>query len=406
MITPGYAVTASERILPKFALNFTTASLDSRVTFARSGNTATVVNSSGNIATINADLPRFDFNATTLACRGLLIEESRQNGLLYSEDFSNAAWSYSNSSFASGVSSPSGGTNAYKLVENSSNSTHSVVQFTTPSRAAGTYTFSIYAQAAGRTQLRILQSATTNYGVLFDLSAVTATSEFGGATGTITAFRSGWYRLTMTFTTTVNIIFRYNLFLMSGGVNFYQGNGTSGVNIYGGQIEAGAFATSYIPTTNAAVTRDPDIATITGTNFSSWWTATTGAAAVNYIPMSIAGTRPALRFDDNTADNIISLRGNAADPELYIRATTDQAQIDAGTLVANSATGLAGAWNTDNAAASANGAAAGTDTSVTVPTVTQARIGTDGTNYLNGWVQGVRYWPQRITDAEVQAFSK
>ena len=66
------------------ALDFTTASLDSRVTFTRSGNTATVTNSSGVIALVNANLPRFDFNPTTLVCNGLLIEEARTNLLLNS----------------------------------------------------------------------------------------------------------------------------------------------------------------------------------------------------------------------------------------------------------------------------------------------------------------------------------
>jgi hypothetical protein len=84
MITPSFALTATERILPRMALDFTTAALDSRVTFTRAGNTATVTNSSGVIVGINANLPRFDYNPVTLACLGLLIEESRTNELLNS----------------------------------------------------------------------------------------------------------------------------------------------------------------------------------------------------------------------------------------------------------------------------------------------------------------------------------
>ena len=84
MITPGFALTATERVLPRMALDFTTASLDPRVTFTRAGNTATVTNSSGAIVGINANLPRFDYNPTTLVCKGLLIEESRTNLLLNS----------------------------------------------------------------------------------------------------------------------------------------------------------------------------------------------------------------------------------------------------------------------------------------------------------------------------------
>jgi len=84
MITSSYSLTATERVLPKLALDFTTAILDPRITFTRSGNTATVINSSGVIVGVNADIPRFDYNPTTLVCNGLLIEESRTNVLLNS----------------------------------------------------------------------------------------------------------------------------------------------------------------------------------------------------------------------------------------------------------------------------------------------------------------------------------
>ena len=145
---------------------------------------------------------------------------------------------------------------------------------------------------------------------------------------------------------------------------------------------------------------------MTGTNFSDWWQATTGAMAIRARQLSATSTRPWAYISDGTANNIISLRGNVADPELYIKTTTDQVQIDAGTLTANASYGLSGAWNTDSCAAAFNGGAAGTDASATIPTVDRMLIGSDGTNYLSGWAEKISYWPQRITDAETQAFSK
>ena len=82
MITTSFGLTATERVLPKLALDFTTASLDSRVTFTRTtgaSNPATYVNSSGAITAATNNQPRFDFNPVTLVCKGLLIEESRRN---------------------------------------------------------------------------------------------------------------------------------------------------------------------------------------------------------------------------------------------------------------------------------------------------------------------------------------
>lgn len=57
MITPAFCLTATERVLLKLALDFTTASLDSRITFAGALNTATQVNSSGYVELVNADIP-------------------------------------------------------------------------------------------------------------------------------------------------------------------------------------------------------------------------------------------------------------------------------------------------------------------------------------------------------------
>jgi hypothetical protein len=84
MITPAYSTTATERVLPVLALDFTTGVLDSRVTIVRALDTATRTNSSGALEVVNANLPRFDYNPTTLAPNGLLIEELRANLFLNS----------------------------------------------------------------------------------------------------------------------------------------------------------------------------------------------------------------------------------------------------------------------------------------------------------------------------------
>ena len=83
-MTPSFSITAIERILPNLDLDFTSGNLDSRITFTRTGNTATVINSSGVIQLVSADTPRFQHNPTTLKRQGLLIEQTRTNLLLNS----------------------------------------------------------------------------------------------------------------------------------------------------------------------------------------------------------------------------------------------------------------------------------------------------------------------------------
>jgi hypothetical protein len=393
VITPSFSLTATERVLPRLALDFTTASLDPRVTFTRAANTATVVNSSGYVVGINANLPRFDYDPVTLVCKGLLIEEARTNSLTYSSTFTNAAWFQGGLTLVgASTTAPDNTLTGTRAFAASNNQTFQLgIVFN-----GAAWTASIFAKYNGVAtfKLNIYDNVAGSAGTVFNIQTGAIVSNNVGVTSTITNFGNGWYRCAIT---------RTPANLSSGGLVI---DSTTDIFVWGAQVEAGSFSTSYIPTVASTVLRNADVATMTGANFSDWWQATTGALAISSIPISIIGIKPLFQIDDNTADNIINLRGNAANPELYIKATTDQVQIDAGTIVANTAYKLSGAWNTDSCAASQNGAAVVTDNTATIPTVTQVRIGSDGTNYANAQLQKILYWPQRLINAEVQAFSK
>jgi hypothetical protein len=374
-------------ITPSFALDFTSASLDPRVTFARSGDTATVVNSSGSVVAINADLPRFDYDPITLACRGLLVEESRINRYLWSEDLTQGTgWQNSGTTVSSNSTlSPSGVLSADKAT---ATTTGSFIAGIFNSGTIGVvYTTSVFLKNVDSTQTRLL--------VRVGASAVDAYVNWSGATissitnnvGTFTAtsYGNGWYRLSATYTALE----------ASQLTRIYPDpvSGTKAVYIWGSQMEVGVGATSYKATTTTAVTRNADVATITGTNFSDWWQATRGGVLVRARPGSVSGTRPWVQFDDNTADNIIALRGNTTNPELYIvDGGTPQAQIDAGTIAANTDYSMTAWWQTNDCKARLNNGAVVTDTTATIPTVTQARLGSDGTNYLNGHLVSINYY--------------
>ncbi len=132
---------------------------------------------------------------------------------------------------------------------------------------------------------------------------------------------------------------------------------------------------------------------MTGTNFSDWWQSSKGGVLVRARPGTVNGIRPWVQFDDGTANEIIALRGNTTNPELYIvDGGTPQAQIDAGTIAANTDYSLTGWWATNDCKARLDSGAVVTDTSATIPTVTQARLGSDGTNYLNGHLASISYY--------------
>lgn len=333
MITPVFAPTSTERILPKLALDFTTASLDARITFARTGNTATVIDNTGKIVAVNANVPRFDYNPSTLSCLGLLIEESRINVLLNS------------------------------LIDGTNLSTQTV------SVTAAARTLSFY--GTGTIVLSGTHSATV------------------AGTG---AYPS---RTTYTFTPTAG-----NLTLTVTGTVQYA------------QLELGTFATSFIPTAGTAVTRNIDSATMTGTNFSSWFNATQGGFYAKYDTASTAANNGILSASGGNNGERIQL-SHLTGARRYVVTTlgVTQTSLSGGTLgsvSANTVAGMTCAYQTNSFVAAVNGGTVATASSGNIPTVNTLYIGSDGagTNLLNGHIAKISYWPQRITNAESQAFSK
>lgn len=399
MTTASFSITGTEQVLPEMTLDFTTSTLDSRVTLTRSLATATCVNASGWVEIIAADAPRFDHNPLTLVCKGLLVEESRQNYFTYSEQFNDVIWIKSNCSIGpDAFVSPSGFVTADKLIESSSNSRHEMQRVTTGLTTASVYNYTIFAKAAERTAMVVFFSTgevVNNAYAIFDLSNGTVYFSTG-STASISNYGNGFYRCSIncvtTGTTVTPFIGTLNA-LSTVRLNSYQGDGTSGIYVWGAQLEPGSFPTSYIPTTTSSLTRNADVATITGSNFTSFWNATQGGATVQATPSTVSGIRPLVQYDDGTANEIIALRGNTTNPELYIvDGGTPQAQLDAGTISANTAYSLTGWWATNDCRARKDLGAAVTDATATIPTVTQARIGSDGTNYLNGTIATINYY--------------
>jgi hypothetical protein len=416
MITPSFSLTATERVLPRLALDFTTASLDPRITFTRSGNTATVVNSSGLIAAINADLPRFDFSPVTLACNGLLIEESRTNSILYSNDLSQSpTWAVTTATLTpNAVVSPDGTQNAATISAAAQNPL--AAQFYTIPLDAATYCISMYVKYVSGSKNFRLRCALTNgiavaTNIAFNAETGAFVSSSAGAVYTITNAGNGWFRVTL-LATNNSTNTRLNFQIYSGN----DATVTNSMAVYGCQSEVGSFATSYIPTVASQVTRTADVANMTGTNFSSWYNATQGAffveslscAAINARFISVTQTTSGLTADNTIyVDGVGNIRGVVFSGSTAVAVMLSGARPALGTLTRNVI-----AYAVDNYAISLNGATPATDTSGALPLVANNQLeigqianGTTGTA-INSHMRKIMYWPQRLINAEVQAFSK
>jgi hypothetical protein len=266
------------------AVNIFSSQLENRssMTAANITTTAAITNYIPVLMTAPAGVPRLDYNPTTGQALGLLIEEQRTNLLTYSSDFSNAIWTKDGTTIASDtVIAPDGTLIGDKLTESTSTGLHRVYQLNATATIGTTYTLSYYLKANQRTFAAIAWETNANQ-TIFNLTTGTVSSLAPSTTATINAVGNGWYRCIVTYVATLAGGFSNSFAYVSNGTTSYTGDGYSGIYIWGAQLEAGAYATSYIPTVASTVTRAADQASITGTNFSSWYNQAQGTVYAEY----------------------------------------------------------------------------------------------------------------------------
>jgi hypothetical protein len=193
------------------------------------------------------------------SCPSVLLEPQRTNLALQSETFDNASWTKLNSSItANTTTSPDGTTNADSLIENTASGLHIIYQLLTTT--ATTYSLSCYIKPDTRTRAFLRSDTSSGTArTLFDLTGAGSVVSLAHTSASITLIGNGWYRCVITFTEGTGASGR--LFAIEGAVGInvsYVGNGLNAFYLYGAQLEAGAYPTSYIPTTSSSATRVAD----------------------------------------------------------------------------------------------------------------------------------------------------
>jgi hypothetical protein len=370
--------------------------------------------------------PRLTFNPTTLAPQGLLVEEQRTNLITYSEQFDNAAWSKGNSTItANAITAPDGTLTADKIVENTANASHDAASSVFTATAGATYTTSVFVKAAERgfAWVRLFQNTSpfAFVGYTVNLStgataALTFTSTVWTAPSvSVQSVGNGWWRVSVTGTIAsadnIRIVVAPALNASTGS---YVGDGTSGIYAWGAQLEAGAFPTSYIPTVASQATRAADSASMTGTNFSSWYNATEGtlyAQAAPISPTTNASNQILLSFDDGTTNNRLQLyrvsSGGNYGALVSVSGVVGYNPTVTGAWAVNSSNAIALAYAASDQEFAYQGSLEAGFGTGSVPTVNRAQIGVRADGFLqwNGTIARIAFYPRRLTDVELQGIT-
>jgi hypothetical protein len=400
------------------------------VTFSRTSD-ATFVASNGLIQTASAGSPRFDHNPVTGESLGLLVEESRTNLLLQSEAFDSASWLPTATHAgitANDAVAPTGQATADLFT---CLTTDDVARRLTSTPAisvsnATVYTASLYVKAKNWTFMGIAINAnTTNFNnsagsCLFNLSTGAFTQVSAGVSATNAVnMGGGWWRVSVTATTVTTTA---TLVLTLHDANESLAASTvgvigDGVYVWGAQLEVGSFPTSYIPTTTAAATRAADVASISGSNFSSWYNQAEGTVFAQFATIFAGGAdapvaNPGLFAINNSGGS--GFRGRASRLVISnaasirwgsrVSLTTNElsAQIHNSHITRGQSYAVSFAYGNAFLAGSVNGTIAEIADSnySSLPAADQLLIGAQtlgGTpTPLNGHIRRLTYWPQAL----------
>ena len=359
-------------------------------------------------STINS-APRFDHDPTTGESLGLLVEESRQNLVSYSEDLS--SWIGGGTGVLDpAIADPAGNTGTVYYP-----SISECVQVFNANGASQIAVSCFVKQRSGETNNSVIQIFQSVTGTIVNLGSLplpltgtfTPTGNFSN--GTRTEYPNGWYRFT--FIVNADAGQGTGTFTSAARIDI---EGASRTNyVWGVQVEAGSFPTSYIPTTTAVGNRAADVASISGSNFSSWYRQDEGTVFAEATPIG----------DNGSNQFLYSISDGAIGDEIRVFKTSGNSSITSaledsvdGTTNnffgnTNSPFGqsfkTAHAFANNYASRAVGGLDSGVDNSVTVPAVNQIRIGArmNDTFSSNLHLFRLTYWPQRLPDDTLQTIT-
>jgi hypothetical protein len=382
--------------------------------FTRSGN-ATRVNSEGLIELVSTNVPRLNYpliDGVVQGCPSLLLEPERKNDFTNSEDYS-TNWARNQVDVdVDDIISPDGTQNADFISENTTTNPHFMFQ-DVGTTTTSDYTISIFAKHNSRI-LQIFAGGgdiSGNPYANFDLENGVFNNN-GCNDAFIQDYGNGWYRCGVVVTSAVtsgfNPCFGLANNLNSSRAVTYTGDGTSGVYLWGAQLEAGSYPTSYIPTSGTIGTRSAE--TCNNAGDVNTFNSSEGVLFAEISGLADDLTRRIITITDGTLNNIVKLEyknvSNQIEAVLYngntqcliLHNLSDETEFNK----------IAFKYKQDDFSLFVNGTKVGTDVSGSIfPSNTLSNLSfyQGNSNYFYGNTKQIQYFPTALNDSDLETLT-
>ena len=362
---------------------------------------------------------RFDHDPLTGESKGLLIEEARTNLE------TNSVYSGNNNVIITtdATTAPDGTQTGILIQENTSNALHRGYGTSQLPAASTRYTFSVYIKnyegSPNERYFYLNLGSTIGAALGVDLATMTINTMNGSGSpvSSIEEVGNGWYRLVLTGTssaspTSNNVWYTFRTATGTGDQT-YTGDGFSGFYIWGAQFEQGSFPTSYIPTSGSTVTRAVDAASLTGSNFSDWYTQGGNTVYVDFeritdispavyeriftLSDGSASNRLYLYYEPNTSTGYTTLYNNGVRYSDYNLITFGTGNVKTST-----------SFDYNSLFTYVNGSSNTEDTSLIIPEFSKLNIGSSvsNTTSINSTIKKIAFYPKRLPNATLQAMTE
>jgi len=411
--------------------------------FSRSqtnADSASFYQSDGTIGYASTDVVRdnvyFPDENGTFYPAGTLLEPEIENLMPYSEDFN--SWSTKNNISVSTDTAETNAPDGTQTADKITNTATDTGLSNTISSITGTHTLSVYVKYSGTTNWARMTSGIGNPEAWFDINNGNVGTQSNGAVGKIQPVGNGWYRCIMM----ANFSGATSFAIMPSSANGSgtEGNGNS-LYVWGYQIEANSYDTSYIPTTSSTatrgrdfvnsgssasrsadnstsstVTRNADNAIISGSEFSSFYNLTEGSFFVNGGPKQIDSSSAQVLFSADSGSGThrtqVLVATNTSAVKLRVQ-NSGVSQVNttiSGTTVAgNNDSKISARYGTNDFRIDCQNLN-GIDTSGTPSTsLTQFNIGSrysPAQDHLNGHIKRLTYWTNKLSDSQLERITQ